>query len=248
MFSDCHCHLDYFESPAQAVLEAEKAGVSTIIANSTTLEGLHKVLALQRQFPKIVKAALGYHPQHFAEHSKAEVEKTLEEIAVHAGECVGFGEVGLDFDGKTTQELKEMQYSVFKKFIALSKEFKKPLIVHARGSRAEVLKILEEESCERVLLHSFVCKEKQMKQLLSTPFLVSVGAGVLNSEWIQLFAKELPLERLLIETDSPLEFNGEKCSPAWAPRIAQKIAELKAIGIVEVEKAVGKNLSKLFGI
>jgi len=246
MWSDSHCHLDYFPNPAEVIADAEKQGVRTIIANSTTLEGLHKCLALQREFPKTVKAALGYHPQHFAEHSRETVEKTLEEIALHAKEGIGFGEIGLDFDEKTSAGFKELQYSVFRKFISLSKEFNKPLIVHARGSRAEVLKILQDEGCQRVLLHSFVCKQNQLRQLLATPFFVSVGAGVLNSEWIQIFVKELPLERLLLETDSPLEFSGEKCSPAWIPRIAAKIADLKGIEIANVESAVEKNFKSLF--
>ena len=246
MFSDSHCHLDYFPNPAEAIAEARKQGVEKIVANSTNFEGLHKVLALQREFPGTVLAALGYHPTHFAEDSAAKIDETMQEIALHAKEAIAFGEVGLEFDDSTIPEIKETQYSIFRKFISLSKEFSKPLIVHARGARAEVLRILQEENCKKVLLHSFVCKEAQMKQLLKTPFFVSVGAGVLNSEWIQKFAKDLPLEKLLLETDSPLTFGSEKCSPAWIPRIAAKIAELKGLNIQEIEENTQKNFNSFF--
>jgi len=247
MWIDVHCHLDYFQNPELAVEEAVSVGVEKIIANSTTLEGLHKVLALQKQFPENVKAALGYHPTHFIEDSKQKIEETFNHVIQHAPECIAFGEIGLDFDDKTSQEAKELQISIFKKFISLGREFKKPLIVHARGSRSEVLKILQEEKATRVLLHSFVAKEKQLKQLLALPFFVSVGAGVLNSGWIQDFAKRLPLEKMLLETDSPLEFSGEKCSPAWIPKIAQKIAELKGASLKEVEEKTFQNFRQLFG-
>ncbi|MDO8647970.1 MAG: TatD family hydrolase [Candidatus Diapherotrites archaeon] len=247
MWADVHCHFDYFENPAEIIVAAEKAGVKRIIANSTTLEGLHKCLALKMQFPKIISVALGYHPTHIFEDSASKREETMNHIIQHASEAIAFGEVGLDFDEQTSKEEKELQVAIFKKFILLSKEFKKPLIVHARGSRAEVLRILQEENAQKVLLHSFVCKEKQMKDLLKTSFFVSVGAGVLNSEWIQKFAQELPLEKLLLETDSPLEFSGEQCSSVWIPRIASKIAELKGIQAENVQKAAEKNFQALFG-
>lgn len=247
MWADVHCHFDYFENPAEIIAEAEKAGVKRIIANSTTLEGLHKCLALKMQFPKNISVALGYHPTHIFEDQQARRDETMNHIIEHASEAIAFGEIGLDFDEQTSKEEKELQFSIFKKFISLSKEFQKPLIVHARGSRAEVLKSLQEENAQKALLHSFVCKEKQMQQLLSTGFFVSVGAGVLNSEWIQKFAQELPLEKLLLETDSPLEFLGEKCTPAWIPKIAEKIAELKKIPASSVQKAVEKNFQELFG-
>ncbi len=247
MWIDSHCHLDYFSNPKETIEEAEKAGVKTIIANSTNLEGLHKVLGLQRQFPNTVKAALGYHPEHIVQDLKEQREKTMEEIVLHAREAIAFGEIGLDFFENTTAEQKEIQAGIFKEFIALSKQFNKPLIVHARGSRAEVLQILLEEKCERVLLHSFVAKEAQTKQLLKTPFFVSVSSGVLKSAWIQDFAKKLPLEKMLLETDSPLEFSGEKCSPAWIPRIAEKVAELKGIEVEKVEGETEQNFHKLFG-
>ena len=247
MWIDVHCHLDYFQNPELAVEEAVSVGVEKIIANSTTLEGLHKVLALQKQFPENVKAALGYHPTRSVEDSAEKIEETFNHVVQHAPECIAFGEIGLDFEDSTLPEVRQLQVSIFKKFISLGKEFKKPLIVHARGSRSEVLKILLEENAERVLLHSFVAKEKQLKQLLETPFFVSVGAGVLNSAWIQDFARQLPLEKMLLETDSPLEFRGEKCSPAWIPKIAGKIAELKGVGIKEVEEKTFQNFRQLFG-
>ena len=98
MWIDVHCHLDYFQNPELAVEEAVSVGVEKIIANSTTLEGLHKVLALQKQFPENVKAALGYHPTHFIEDSKQKIEETFNHVIQHAPECIAFGEIGLDFE------------------------------------------------------------------------------------------------------------------------------------------------------
>jgi len=246
MWVDCHCHFDYFKNPEQTINESLNAGVELIIANSTTLKGLHNVLALQKQFPENIKAALGYHPTHLKEDSKQQIEEALNHIIQHSPECIAFGEIGLDFEEQTSKEEKELQISIFKKFIALGKELKKPLIVHARGSRSEVLRILQEEKAEKVLLHSFIAKEKQLKQLLELPYFVSVGAGVLQNEWIQAFARELPLEKLLLETDSPLTFGEEQCTPAWIPRIAQKIAELKGSGLKEVEEKTTQNFHELF--
>lgn len=226
--------------------EAKTKNVSKMISNSTSFQSNEFNLRIQKSFPE-VKAALGLYPLDALELNDAELEKAFKWFEHKATECIAFGEVGMDFKYAKTDSEKEKQEEIFRKFIFLAKKYNKPLIVHSRYAQSQVLKILESEKAEKFLLHSFVDSEKLMKQAAEQGYFVSVGMIILESEEVQARIKEFPLENLLLETDCPIRFSGEKAMPKDIVRIAEKVAELKSIPLEKLGKSLNTNFKRLFG-
>lgn len=245
-WTDIHCHLDYFDNPATVVQEAQQNDVRTIYAQSTTLESQQKVLSLQKQFPQMINVCLGYFPQHVTEDSVSQRAQTLSFMEAHLLECTAIGEVGLDFLEDTTPEQKKIQLETFSTIVDLAVKSNKPLIVHTRGCKKEMLELLVQKKATRVLMHSFVGSPTQLTEIKQQGYFVSVGAGVLEYEWVQKWVKSLPLEHLLLESDGPIDWKEKgTVGPSFIPRIAQKIAEIKGCSLSELHAAVLANEEKL---
>lgn len=247
-WTDIHCHLDYFPDPVAAIIqEAQTVGVDSIYAQSTTLESQQRVLFLQKQYPSIVKACLGYYPQHVTEDDPARREKTIAHLKENISSCIAIGEVGLDFLEDTTPDQKKIQLETFSKIADIAIAANKPLIVHTRGCKKEMLELLIQKKAKRVLMHSFVGNENQLRSIIAQGYFVSVGAGVLEYEWVQKWVQLVPLENLLLESDGPIDWKEKgTVSPVYIPRIAQKIAQIKNCPLETVHLAVLANEKKLF--
>jgi TatD DNase family protein len=249
MFYDAHAHMDMLSEKElrEALEKAEQTNISQIISCSTSFASNARNLALAKMFPKI-RAAIGLYPLEAMELNEAETKKAFSffKSKIKEENAVAIGEVGLDFKYAKKEEEQEKQLQIFKKFIRLSNEAKKPIIVHSRFAQKQALEILIEEKAEKATLHSFVDSEKLMAKAAEHGFFISVGAAVLQNEQIQKNISKFPLENLLFETDSPIRFNGEKAFPHKILDIAKKVAELKETSIQEVEAQQEKNFKKLF--
>lgn len=244
---DVHIHLDYCKNPAEVVSASLLEGVKTILAQSTTLESQQKTLALANQFTSVVKPCLGYFPKHVHEDSIELYEKTLTHLEENIATCIAIGEVGLDFvDGMTPQQ-KERQILGFNRIIDLAIQYDKPLIIHTRGCRGEMMELLAKRNPPKVLLHSFIGgTSSHLKAIIDRGYFVSVGAGVLDKLFVQSWVKDLPIEHLLLETDGPLDW-GEKgiIDSRWIPHLAEKVAEIKEITIEELHTQLVKNQAQM---
>lgn len=187
-------------------------------------------------------------------------------LAKSSDKIVGIGEVGIDIyrleDEKHDLEtILKTQKEVFGKFIDMAKELNLPLVIHSRGKEKDstdvykiIYNILEEKKYYNGVIHSYVGNMEYMKKFIDLGFYIGVNgiATFKNAQEVQEVVKEVPLDKLLLETDCPFlapdPYRGKRNEPMYIPTIAKKIAELKDISVDEIEKKTTKNSEKLFGI
>ncbi len=239
LFVDVHCHLYMLRSIEETLNEAEKLGVTCLITNSEDLESSRKNLELLKD--KRIYGAFGLHPK-FA-HKEEELQKIMEFLELD--KAVAVGEVGLDYKFAKKKSERRLQMEVFERQIEKALEIDLPLIVHSRYAHEQVISTLEKFGAEKVVLHWFNGSLSLVKRALRNGWFFSFGPFSLSDAYEEMI-KIVPLERALLETDSPVPFRGKRVDPTWIPRIARRIAEVKGISFEEVKNKVLENSRRLF--
>lgn len=253
MFIDTHAHLDFdsFDEDRDAVIQrAIENKISTIITIGTSLSTSQKAVKYAESYASIY-AAVGIHPSDCAEASESDY-LAIEKLS-HVDKVIAVGEIGLDYYRMYTD--KETQTSAFKKQIALARKVKLPVIIHNRDSQDDVIKMIVSEKATDVsgVLHSFSGTNEQLNEALKTNFYISYTGGVTfkNSTTNEL-VKNTPIERLLLETDSPfitpVPYRGKRNEPSYLLHIAKKIAELKNVSLEELAEITSENARHLFNL
>ena len=247
MFYDAHAHLDLMsEEDLQVALKGAKdAKLSKIISCSTSFASNQVNLSLAKKYPQI-EAAIGIYPLDGGELTKEEIDRAFVYFEKEIKNTIAIGEVGMDFKYSKNEEEEKKQEELFCRFIELSKKYDKPLIIHSRFAQRQVLNLLIENKAQKVLLHSFTDSPKLIKKAIENNYFVSCGLNVFFNEDTQRNVKEIDLNHLLLETDSPIRFNNEKTFPSDIVKVAEKVAELRKISPKEVESAQEANFNKLF--
>lgn len=245
MFVDSHCHLTEIEYLGRVIDKALKAGVELMLSNSVDLPSITANLSLQKDFPE-VKALLGLHPGDLLHCTEEDARKAMDFIELNLDKAVGVGETGLDFVFAKTREQKERQLKAFKDHIELALDFDKALCVHSRNARQEAIDALKSSGAKKVLMHWFYGSSKQLREILDEGWFIGLGPSILGSSHLHSLVKEVPLSKLLLETDSPVNFNGKPSEPSWIPLIAKKVSELKEISLKEVEETTTQGAFNLF--
>jgi TatD DNase family protein len=236
---DTHAHLDLLEGGVDQALErAGAAGVSGIIAVGIDLESSRRAIAFAKRFHQ-VRAVIGIHPHDASRLDKAGL-RVLEQLAGDP-RVVGIGETGLDFYRNRSPH--EDQERAFRAQIELAKELGLAVVVHDRDAHADTMRILEDyQPFENALvLHCFSGELDMALACIEMGGYISVSGPVtfLNAKRLQEIVRELPLKRLLIETDSPFlsphPFRGKPNSPERLVLIAEKVAELKGVSVQELD-------------
>ena len=177
----------------------------------------------------------------------------IEELAKHE-KVVAIGEMGLDYYWDKSP--KDVQHEVFRKQIRLAKKLQMPIVIHNRDATEDVVSILREEKAETVggIMHCFTGSLEVAKQCLDMNFYISFGGPVTfkNAKKPKEVAKEIPLDKLLIETDCPYltphPFRGKRNEPSYVKFVAEEIAHLRGISYEEVARKTTGNAYKIFGI
>ncbi len=245
-FIDIHCHLDLIPDVAGAIKNAEKEGVNIILTQGVNPESNRKVLELDSKYPQ-VKSALGIYPIDALKLSDAEIDTEIAFIRKNRKQVTAIGEVGIDF--KEDDKEHERQKEIFKKFILLSQELDLPIIVHSRKAEVECIELLESLNARKVIMHCFCGKWKLVERIQKNGWFITVPTSVASSQQFQSIAKEIPLEQLFCETDSPYLHPEKKWpnEPALVIQSYKKIAELKNISLEIVKKQISENFNRLFG-
>lgn len=253
MFIDTHTHLDFeqFNDDRDAVIQrAIENNVAGIFTIGTSVETSKKAVSYANNYASIF-AAVGIHPSDCANAVDSDYTQ-IEKLAANE-KVIAIGEIGLDYYRMYTD--KETQKNAFRKQIAIAKLVKLPIIVHSRESQEDVLNILLEENASEVsaVLHSFSGDMTFLDKVLKTDFYLSFTGGVtFKKSTVDELVKKTPVEKMLLETDSPFitpePFRGKRNEPAFVTYIANRIAEIKGIPVGELAEITTENARHLFGL
>ncbi|WP_255336452.1 TatD family hydrolase [Methanosarcina sp. KYL-1] len=246
---DSHCHLDFPKfnrDRHEVILRAREAGVVGMVNSGISLKGNLMSLELAESYEDI-HAVLGLSPDIGREGSAEEIDAILAQIEANAEKAAGIGEAGLDFQDCKTNKERERQTASFEKVIELAKTLEKPLVVHARLAEAEVLELVR--GMDTVIYHCYSGSVETMKEIVDAGYYISLATLVCFSEHHQTLAAEVPLENLLLETDSPfLSPRKGRNEPAFITDSIPVVAQLKEMEPAEVAKAATENAHRVFNI
>ncbi len=257
MFVDSHCHLTFPELHERVdAIRADMvaAKVDRALCICTTLEEFPSVHALAARYDNFW-CSVGVHPDN-----EGVAEPTVDDLVERAGQgkVVAIGETGLDYHRLNGRSLDEMawQRERFRVHIRAAKATGLPLVVHTRSASDDTLAILREEGggAVRGVFHCFTETRDVARAALELGFDISFS-GILtfrNADELREVAREVPLDRCLIETDSPylapVPMRGKTNTPALVPHVAAKLAELKGIPVALAAEATTRNFERLFGL
>ena len=253
-FVDSHCHLDrvdisgYGDDFGRFVAETGDAGVSHMLCVSIDLERYPAMLSLVEPFDNI-SVSVGVHPNDRDRHEPEAGE--LVELASHP-KNVAIGETGLDYF-RTSGDV-EWQRERFRIHIRAARECHKPLIIHTRDAREDTIRIMREENADAAggVMHCFTESWEMAEQALEMGFYISFSGIVTfnNAADLREVAKKVPLDRILVETDSPylapVPLRGKPNEPRHVIRVAETIAELRGMPVEEFAAITTDNFFRLF--
>ena len=251
MLVDSHCHLDFADSATEReaiISRARAAGVDTMLTISTRLDEFDSVRVIAEADAGIW-CSVGVHPHEAKDHAELAPQK-LVALAAHP-KVVGIGETGLDFYYDLSP--RDIQEQVFRAHIAASRESGLPLIIHAREADRELARILDEERPPPGVMHCFSSGRALADAALALGFYISISGIVTfrNAEKLRAIVRDLPPDRLLVETDAPylapVPYRGKRNEPAFVAATAAAVAKLQGLEVAHLAEITSANFFRLFG-
>ncbi|RYG72704.1 TatD family deoxyribonuclease [Lentibacillus lipolyticus] len=254
MLVDTHVHLNveqFAEDREETIQRAFEAGVHYMVVVGFNRETIPLALELAEQYETIY-AAVGWHPVDAIDMRDEDLE-WIEELTAHP-KVVAIGEMGLDYHWDKSP--KDVQKDVFRKQIGLAKKVGMPIIIHNREATEDIIEVLQEENAKDVggIMHCYNDDAKYVPTFLDMNFYISLGGPVTfkNATLPKDVAVEVPLDRLLVETDAPFlaphPNRGKRNEPAYVKLVAEKIAELRGMPFDEVSRITTENAFAFFQI
>ncbi|MHA2067909.1 MAG: TatD family hydrolase [Candidatus Thorarchaeota archaeon] len=255
---DIHAHLCFpeFGKDIDKVIEYCKKEMTAVIASSARYKEGLGVLELSKKYPDFIYPSLGYHPTEGTNH-----QGVIELIKKNRDNIVSVGEVGLDYHWEKNQKKRDKQKEIFTTFIELAKDMKKPLVIHSWDAEQHCFEMVRESGLTCVF-HCFSGSPGLARLIIDEGFYISVSTQVLFSKLIKRIAKAVPMDKLLLETDSPFlspfkqnkkladtsGFDPQRNHPWNIKLSAQKIAEIRNLPTEEVLSETERNAKRVFGI
>jgi TatD DNase family protein len=258
MFADSHAHLDmeqFDRDRAEVISRARAAGVEIILSIGTgnpQQSSIERTLGLAENHA-FIYAGIGVHP-HDARHADESYWAKMEEWADHP-KVVVWGEIGLDYYYDLSP--REIQRSVFRRQLEIARRRGMPVAIHCRDAWDDLLEILRGEwgrGPSKGILHSFTGSAEHARECLGLGFWISFSGIVTfkNAEPLREAAREIPLDRILIETDSPylapVPHRGKRNEPAFVAEVARSLAETKGVSLEEIARHTTSALYELLGV
>ena len=253
MFIDTHCHVfsEYYDNIDEVVNQCKKNNVNRIIVNGCDINSNKEVLELVNKYD-VIYGAIGFHPTELDDF-KDEYFEFLENN-ISNPKIVAIGEIGLDYYYDNTD--KDKQKEIFKRQLDIANKYNKPIIVHSRNSIQDTYNILKEEADGSfpIILHCYGYSLDMAKKFMELDVYFGIGGVVTfkNGKKLVSVVKEIPLNHLLLETDSPYlspePYRGQKNEPCNVIKIAEKIAEIKEIDVETVLKTTTETAIRQFDL
>ncbi|XP_028294176.1 putative deoxyribonuclease TATDN3 isoform X2 [Gouania willdenowi] len=257
-YVDCHCHIsakDFDKDVDEVIENSKKAGLLAVLAVAEHVGEFEKIVLLSKRYPGFIFPCLGVHPVQEVSPgqqrgaSLKDLEDALPVIEEYKDQLVGIGEVGLDFTPRfvSNETDKDDQRQVLIRQIVLAKTLDLPLNVHSRSAGRPTIHLLKEQGVEKALLHAFDGKPSVAMEGVKAGYLFSIPPSIIRSEQ-QKLVKQLPLENICLETDSPAL--GPEKQVRNEPRniciSAEYISQIKGVTLEHVIKVTTQNALRLF--
>jgi len=245
---DVHCHLEQedYEKDRDEVIEKCRKELKAVITCCAHPKDFNLTLSLVEKYKGFVFCTVGIHPEFIKEISEKEKDNLLELIKRNKDKISAIGEIGLDYWEIKESGWQKKQKELFVEFINFAKELKLPIVVHSRKAYDEAVKILEQEDAKQVLMHMFGANHL-VNRLIENEWSVSMNTIVLRSKKHKKVVRDMPLEKLMLETDSPwLGLEEKRNDPTSVRIVAEKITDIKKISFEEVDEITTENTLKFF--
>jgi TatD DNase family protein len=239
---DGHAHLNELNDLSESLQDARAVGVRGIIAVGMDVESNKKVLQITNENSQFVYPALGYHPWAIREE---EIKTNLSFVRDHAKEGVALGEIGLDYKIKVK---KELQWKVFGELLDIALESEKPVIVHCRYSHRRAFDMVRERKIKRAVFHWYSGPLGLLDEILEADYLISASPALVYSPPHQEAIKRAPIERILLETDTPVSYQGRQARPKDVRVSLDGVSRLKGLDPLQVSEQTTENASRFFKI
>lgn len=252
-FVDAHVHLsdeEYAGCVDEVISESRKANVVAIVSNSVDLKTCRESLRLAEKYSGLVYAALGIHPWNVQTITEEEKQQTISLIEEQRNNkaLVAIGEIGLD---SKYMYVWDKQMKVFDEMLHLAEKLDLPVVVHSRGTTAQIVDMLPSYRLKKVLLHWFSNPISALDKAVTNGYCITEGPPTAYSNGIQDVVRKVPLTNLMTETDGPVHyfrkpFEGKRTTPAYIPVVVKAIAQIKQFPEIEVSEQILKNFQVFF--
>jgi TatD DNase family protein len=246
---DGHTHLEEIGDLSGAIARAGESGVFSIVTVGSDYESNKRALEISGTYERtVVYAALGIHPWNL---KARQLETTLRFIEEHMGKAVAVGEIGLDYWIKRARKNpseRELQKEAFARLLDLAKKNKKPAIVHCRGAWEDCVDLVMEAQIQKAIFHWFSGPIEVLEKVLDHGYFISATPAAAYSEKHQRAIARAPLENLLLETDSPVEYEGKAAEPADVRKTLEAVAKIKVVKKEEVAEITTLNALQFFDL
>ena len=239
---DTHAHLNEIALIDQAIIRARKAGVHGIVAVGMDLNSNLATLELAEKYPEMIHPAIGYHPWSIATDS---IEENLRFIEENLATCTALGEVGLDYKTKVK---KKLQWEIFSKLLSIAKRMNRPVIVHSRFSHQRSRLMVKDLGIEKAVFHWYSGSVEILEKIIADGYYISATPALAYSTAHQQAMKAAPIERILVETDSPVEYQGKISEPADLEITLAELSRLRGMEAEEVRQITTANAKQFFSL
>ncbi len=239
---DGHAHLEELKDLSDSLDEARAAGVRGIIAVGMDIESNKNIFQIAQANHGYVYPAIGYHPWRIKEE---EAKANISFIRDHVERCVALGEIGLDYKTKVK---KELQWKVFGELLDIALESDKPVIIHCRFSHRRAFEMARERKIRRAVFHWYSGPLGLLDEIVEMGYFISATPALAYSPPHQAAIKQAPIERTLLETDTPVSYQGRESRPKDVRMTLEEVSRLKGLDPSVVSKQTTGNASRLFKI
>jgi TatD DNase family protein len=250
---DTHVHLNQFEDINRVLAQAKETGVDKILAAGVDLDSNKKLIQIYKKVKDFdLYLALGIHP--YQPQTKT-LNEAYDLIKMYKNDIAAVGEIGLDYfynEAKEEGPARDLQKEIFHKQLALAKEINKPVIVHSRAAARDCLDIVESYGLKKVLFHWYTGPLDILKRIVKKGYFISASPAVEYSKPAQEAVVAAPIERILIETDSPVRYRPQSgdymAEPKDTLRVLEAVSALKKINKKDLAEKIYQSSCKFFNI
>ena len=247
---DVHCHLSEpdYQKDRDEVIEKCKQKLDAVITCCAHPDDFDLTMQMVEKHENFVFATFSIHPIYVKEINEKQKDEFFDSIIENKDRVSGIGETGLDFHHVKENAWRKKQKELFIEHISLAKDLKKPLVIHSRDSTEDAIKVLEQEDAKDVLMHMFGTRHL-LGRVKENGWYISVGPIAIRSKTHKKIIRDMPIERILLETDSPwFGPGGERNLPTAVLDVADRISRVKKMDVKEVDKITTRNAVEFFGL